>query len=94
MHLSQARMLQSPLRAMRHCAVAACLTVFWVDAAASQQAPVPGSFADLAQSKLPSVVTITATSPGRAETGQGAEGPGFGLPGVPEFDFPPGVALR
>lgn len=90
MHLSQARMLQSPLRAMRHCAVAACLTVFWVDAAASQQAPVPGSFADLAQSKLPSVVTITATSPGRAETGQGAEGPGFGLPGVPEFDFPPG----
>jgi serine protease Do len=90
MPLSQALMLKPPVRAMRRCVAAACLTVFWVGAAAAQQAPVPGSFADLAQSKLPSVVTITATSSDRAETGKGAEGPEFRPPGLPEFDFPPG----
>jgi serine protease Do len=91
MPLSQSRMPHSPLHALRRCAVAAWLTVFWVGAAVAQQVPVPESFADLAQAKLPSVVTVTATSSNQDEPGPDAEDPGFGLPpGVPEFDFPPG----
>lgn len=85
MPLSQSRMPHSPLHALRRCAVAACLTVFWVGAAVAQQVPVPESFADLAQAKLPSVVTVTATSSNQDEPGPDAEDPGFGLPpGVPE----------
>ena len=70
MPLSQPRMLHSPLHALRRCAVAACLTVFWVGAAVAQPVPVPESFADLAQAKLPSVVTITATRPTRMSPDQ------------------------
>lgn len=79
-----------PLRTLRRCVAAACLTFFWAGAAAGQQNPVPGSFADLAQSKLPSVVTITATSSSQAGNGQEGEGQGFGIPGLPDFEFPPG----
>jgi serine protease Do len=62
---------------------------------AAQQAKAPESFAELAQAKLPSVVTITATSNGQSSEDQAGEGPGFGLPpGFPEFDLPPGMPFE
>ncbi|WP_158044827.1 DegQ family serine endoprotease [Skermanella pratensis] len=85
----------SLMRASRHCVLALSLTLAGAGTVSAQQANAPASFADLAQAKLPSVVTITATSNERSGEEEGGRGPGFGLPpGFPQFDLPPGIPFE
>jgi serine protease Do len=85
----------SLMRASRHCVIALSLTLVWTGTVSAQQARAPESFADLAQAKLPSVVTITATSTAQLSDNQSEEGPGFGMPpGFPQFDLPPGIPFE